>query len=733
MKRLGVCCMMFLVAACVAGLSGSASADNDPPSRIARLSYLSGDVSMQPGGVDQWVKADLNRPLTRADRLWTAAQARAEMHIGSTAIRMAGETSLTFTNLDDSTVQLQLAQGTLELNVRQIFENETYEVDTPNGSFTVSRPGEYRFDVDSQGDVSTALVRSGELNAWQGSQSVTLGAGRLGTFSGENFAYNVGSAPGEDDFDRWCATRNRREDNAVAARYVSPYMTGYEDLDGYGRWITVATYGPMWVPAVSPGWAPYRFGHWVWIEPWGWTWVDDAPWGFAPFHYGRWVYYSGYWGWCPGPRILRPVYAPALVAWIGGRNWGIGVGFGYASWVPLGWGEVYAPWYHAGPRYWRDVNRTTVINNVTIINNVYNYYHGAPGARRVDLRYANYRVRGAVTAVPKSALAGSQPIDRVALRLPERDLGRPDVLRAPPVAPTRETVTGGRGPAMRPPARVLDRQVMARTPAPQRPVPFREQERALQEQPGRPLTPATLEKLRQQNPQPAVQASRMAPMEKPMRRGVPMPPQAQGGQAAVTNAERVPMPRDNGVVRHEVPRPPEAGSIAAGMRNTETPRSLRAVDDGQGRPAGMVRHQVPRPPEAGNMGRNAEYAPVQRHEVPQPEPAGRVVNSPGPRYEQAPQSPQYDRAPQAPRYEQAPQSPRYENAPQAPRYESPRYAPPPQSYRSNEGARAPQSQPAYRQQAPQREYRPAAREQRSAPRRSAPAAKRDGGDKGRGR
>lgn len=720
MKRLSVCCMMLLVAACIAGFSGSASADNDPPSRIARLSYLSGDVSMQPAGVDQWVQAGLNRPLTRADRLWTAAQARAEMHIGSTAIRMAGETSLTFTNLDDSTVQLQLAQGTLELNVRQIYENETYEVDTPNASFTIARAGDYRFDVDSQGDVSTALVRSGEVEAWQGSQSVTLGAGRLGTFRGENFAYNVASAPGEDDFDRWCANRDRREDNAAAARYVSPYMTGYEDLDGYGRWQTVGAYGPMWVPAVQAGWAPYHYGRWVWIEPWGWTWVDDAPWGFAPFHYGRWVYYSGYWGWCPGPRIMRPVYAPALVAWIGGRHWGVGISFGYSSWVPLGWGEVYAPWYHASPRYWQTVNRTTVINNTTIINNVYNYYNGGPGARRVDLRYANYRVPGALTAAPQSALVNSRPINRVALRVPERDLGQPDPVRAPQVAPTRQTVTGGRPPAMRPPERVLDRRVMARTPAPQRPVPFAEQERALQERPGRPLAPTTLEKLRQQNPPAAEQASRMAPVEKPMRRAVPMPPQAQSGQAAVTNSERVPMPRDNGIVRHEVPRPPEAGSISARAPNTEMPRAPRAIDDGQARPAGIVRHEVPRPPEASSSGRNDQYAPVPRHEVPQPEPAGRAVNAPGPHYE---------------------------SAPQTPRYESPRSTPAPQSYRSNEGLRAPQAQPTYRQQAPapqsrtygesrpapQRESRPAVREQKAAPQRPGPAAKRESGDKGRAR
>ncbi len=71
---------------------------------------------------------------------------------------------------------------------------------------------------------------------------------------------------------------------------------------------------------VPAGWAPYRNGHWAWIDPWGWTWVDDAPWGFAPFHYGRWTVVDDRWGWVPGPVRQRAVYAPALVAFIGGAE-----------------------------------------------------------------------------------------------------------------------------------------------------------------------------------------------------------------------------------------------------------------------------------------------------------------------------------------------------------------------------------------------------------------------------
>src|SRR5262249_27551420 len=160
--------------------------------------------------------------------------------------------------------------------------------------------------------------------------------------------------------DDWCQVRDRRLDDSYSARYVAPGVVGYEDLDDYGNWRTVPEYGAVWVPTVVvPGWAPYRFGHWVWIDPWGWTWVDDAAWGFAPFHYGRWVFVDGFWGWAPGPRFYRPVYAPALVAWFGGPGWGVSFGFGEGfGWCPLGFGEPFFPWYGVSRGYFRNVNIT---------------------------------------------------------------------------------------------------------------------------------------------------------------------------------------------------------------------------------------------------------------------------------------------------------------------------------------------------------------------------------------
>ena len=162
-------------------------------------------------------------------------------------------------------------------------------------------------------------------------------AGQSARFSGtDQLNYDIAQMPRADDFDNFAFERDHREDGAESANYVSPEMTGYEDLDDYGHWQYVGGYGTVWVPAnVASDWAPYRNGHWAYIDPWGWTWVEDEPWGFAPFHYGRWAYAGNRWCWVPGPVAVRPVYAPALVAFVGGTGIAIG-GWSRRGLVPAG-------------------------------------------------------------------------------------------------------------------------------------------------------------------------------------------------------------------------------------------------------------------------------------------------------------------------------------------------------------------------------------------------------------
>src|SRR5439155_18921557 len=131
--------------------------------------------------------------------------------------------------------------------------------------------------------------------------------------------------------------------------------------------------------AVPTGWAPYREGHWVWLDPWGWTWVDNEPWGFAPFHYGRWAFIDERWAWVPGEFVPQPVFAPALVAFIGDPDVGIelaGLAGPAVGWFPLAPGEVYWPSYTRDVNYIRQINITNV--NITTINSVMNIAAAQP-------------------------------------------------------------------------------------------------------------------------------------------------------------------------------------------------------------------------------------------------------------------------------------------------------------------------------------------------------------------
>ena len=308
----------------------SCAALADPPTRVARLAHMSGTITFSPAGEEDWAIAQANRPVVTGDRLWADANSHVELQIGDAAVRIGNETSVNVLNLDDQVGQFQLAQGTLNLRVRRVGGNQFYEIDTPNLAFSVRRPGVYRIDVDPQGNTTTLRVLNGEGEAWGEGAAYVIGAGQLYAFTGQGLRdYQIGALPQPDEFDRWAADRDRREETATSARFVSPDLIGYSDLDEYGTWRDVQGYGNVWVPtSVASGWAPYHNGHWAWIDPWGWTWIDDAPWGFAPFHYGRWAYLQSRWCWVPGPRTVRPVYAPALVAFVGGGGFSLSVSSG---------------------------------------------------------------------------------------------------------------------------------------------------------------------------------------------------------------------------------------------------------------------------------------------------------------------------------------------------------------------------------------------------------------------
>ncbi len=442
----------FIVMACFSLLSLEGWADADPPARVARLGYASGAVSFSSDTDNDWVPATLNRPLTNGDRLWTNPQARAEIQVGGALIRMNGETNFTMVNYDDQIAQLQLNQGTLNVRVRRLEPGQVFEVDTPNFAFTLREPGEYRLEVNPESNATDIVVRKGQGEAYADGTTYVIDPRQPYRFKGNQLkSYDFIDVPRLDEFDRWTRDRDRQIDTSVSARYVSPDVVGYQDLDAYGNWREEPSYGHVWIPNRVPmGWAPYRDGHWAWINPWGWTWVDDAPWGFAVSHYGRWTFLAGTWGWVPGPIRARAYYAPALVVFIGGDNFTLSLSSSNVSgiaWFPLGPREVYRPPYQASPRYIDNINRSNTVIHNTVINTT----------QVNKIVYVNRQVPGAVIAVPTSAFVQSHPVPKAAVRVPRDILTHAPATGMVPPAPRERGQREPSGQGERKPGRQVER------------------------------------------------------------------------------------------------------------------------------------------------------------------------------------------------------------------------------------------------------------------------------------
>ena len=453
---------------CLAGLflsiAPKARADeNDPPSRVARISYLDGNVSFQPSGTEDWAAAAKNRPVTVGDKLWTDQDSRAELQAGQASLHVGSMTALSFLNLDEGITQVRIAEGALNFRVREMREGDLYEVDTPNVAFTVKEAGAFRIDVNENGDGTRVTVIRGEGEITAGGKTYDVHAGEQAELNGvDNPQFNVERAPGPDDLDHWAADRDLREEHSKSSRYVSRDVPGYSDLDDYGSWREEPEYGPVWYPSeVAVGWAPYSYGYWNYVGPWGWTWVGYEPWGFAPYHYGRWAFVGGAWGWCPGPVYARPFYGPAFVGFVGGGGFNVGFGFGGGwgggiGWFPLGWGEPYHPWYHSSNVYVRNVNITnTRITNVNMLNSNHNNFNYA---------YA-HNVR-AVTAASRNAFVNGQAIKGSSMRVTEASLRGAQVSNGASFTPNKASFTGAanaHGRVATPPSSVSNRSVVART------------------------------------------------------------------------------------------------------------------------------------------------------------------------------------------------------------------------------------------------------------------------------
>jgi len=548
-----------------------------------RLSYVDGEVSFWRPGASNWAPAQVNTPLAAGDETYTGNRGNLELQIGARAfVRAWGDTQLGFVNQEPDFLQFRVTAGHVSLDLRGVEPGRTVEIDTPMAAFTVDAPGYYRVDVSPERTAfitrrsgrATMTVAGGSAVAIAPSEEVVLDGAT--TPRVQSFV-----APPLDVWDSWNYARTDELIDSMSARYVPAGVYGVDDLDHYGAWRVVPTYGAVWVPReVATGWAPYSTGRWVADPQYGWTWVDAAPWGWAPYHYGRWVYVDGYWAWAPGPLVARPVYAPALVAFFGAPGVRVVVGSPFVSWVALGWGEPLVPWWGSarfvdrpswagwgGPRVVNNVvvNRTTVVNvqNITVYNNT--------------------TVRNAVVAVREDAF-GRRAVHEA--RVADADVRRLEPVHGRlRVTPDASSFVAASGPAVTPPPQTLQRRVVAtRRPAAAVARPDAPRER---------MAPAV-----------SVPAPQIVPAPKPATATTPTPPRAPFGASQVERQRPSPPPR------FETPR--------ADTRPERTePRAEPRVERPDARaPRSESRPETPRdavrPPEASPAPRALPGEPANR-------------------------------------------------------------------------------------------------------------------------
>jgi hypothetical protein len=453
-----------------------------------------GSISYSPAGESEWFGVVRNRPLIMGDRLWSDQNSRAEFQVGSSAIRLAPNTSVEILDLNDNIAQFKVLEGSVNVRIRRLYKGQVVEIDTPMLAFSINRSGRYRIDVNPYDGQTTISVLKGAGTAYGDGASFRVKSGEAVTFYDVNLRdYEIYGLAEYDDFDRYVLTRDQRWDQSPSLQYVDDDLVGYADLDTYGSWGVSASYGNVWYPTtVAYGWAPYRDGHWVWQEPWGWTWVDNAPWGFAPSHYGRWVYVRNRWGWVPGPRHVRPIYAPALVAFVGGSGWNVSFSIGGGAqpigWFPIGPQEVYVPSYPVSRDYFTRVNvNNTVVNNTTITNVYNNYSSGTINVNQAN--YANRNVESAVTVVPSNVFVSAQPVAPAVLRVDRKKLTTGETIRIAPITPSKRSVIGaGKAAKVRPTKEIYDRPVVVHNAPPPAEQPFAQREKQLQKNPGQPIS-----------------------------------------------------------------------------------------------------------------------------------------------------------------------------------------------------------------------------------------------------
>lgn len=310
--------------------------EDQPPSRVGRISRLDGDAALRQPGASQWSDVDRNAPVFEGDEFFTSDNSRLEMQFGGGRyVRLGEDSDVVVAKLETDSVRLEMPVGSVIVSLRNFRGGDEFEISAPAAAITIRDEGVYRIDVNDDGDTRVA-VHDGRATVSTPDRSVQVDDGETASMLyGDPSQVDLVAWTGYDSLDTWSTgldqdyarydSQNHGSGN-ISSAFNRSDIYGLAELALYGNWISSGSYGNCWIPRVGSGWSPYSNGYWQYYPGYGYTFISNDSWGWAPFHYGRWTYLNGYgWAWMPFSSY--------------GSNYG-----SYYSGYDYGWGNSYYPW-----------------------------------------------------------------------------------------------------------------------------------------------------------------------------------------------------------------------------------------------------------------------------------------------------------------------------------------------------------------------------------------------------
>jgi len=140
--------MLWLAATMLAAVSLAARADEeDLPGRVGRIAEFAGQLYLSPEErATDWASVGVNYPVTSGDNLWVSSDGRAEVDYGGGQFRLAGDTNLHVSRLDDRQLALFIDVDLEEFDFAGVFVRK--HIHDGSYHFTGSAPVCIKIDYD---------------------------------------------------------------------------------------------------------------------------------------------------------------------------------------------------------------------------------------------------------------------------------------------------------------------------------------------------------------------------------------------------------------------------------------------------------------------------------------------------------------------------------------------------------------------------------------------------------